>query len=145
LEKRQLKKAKCGCEIPATLKFKKSNNCNKCNDTFCSKHLYSYVDESNRAITKNSKNYCETCYKEKYKRGQTPRLLNNNKMSETLNTNENGNDANRLLAEVLISKLQERLKLFPDEDDAGLYDRGLYDGYLNSLKIVTEECAKHFR
>ena len=57
MEKRQLKKAKCGCEIPATLKFKKSNNCNNCNDTFCSKHLYSYVDESNRAITKNSKNY----------------------------------------------------------------------------------------
>jgi hypothetical protein len=65
--------------------------------------------------------------------------------NNTSTNHENNNDANRLLAEVLISKLQERLKLFPDEDDAGLYDRGLYDGYLNSLKIVTEECAKHFR
>ena len=65
--------------------------------------------------------------------------------NKTSTNHENGNDANRLLAEVLITKLQERLKLFPDEDDAGLYDRGLYDGYLNSLKIVTEECAKHFR
>jgi hypothetical protein len=68
-----------------------------------------------------------------------------NMENKTSINHKNENDANRLLAEVLISKLQERLKLFPDEDDAGLYDRGLYDGYLNSLKIVTEECAKHFR
>jgi hypothetical protein len=68
-----------------------------------------------------------------------------NMENKTSTNHENSNDANRLLAEVLITKLQERLKLFPDEDDVGLYDRGLYDGYLNSLKIVTEECAKHFR
>jgi hypothetical protein len=47
--------------------------------------------------------------------------------------------------EVLITKLQDRLKLFRDEDDAGLYDRGLYDGYLNSINILTEECAKYLR
>jgi hypothetical protein len=56
--------------------------------------------------------------------------------------NENNNENNQLLVEVIITKLQDRLKLFRDEDDAGLYDRGLYDGYLNSINILTEECAK---
>ena len=67
------------------------------------------------------------------------------KTTKTTTTNqEKSSDANRLLTEVLISKLQERLKLLSDEDDIGLYDRGLYDGYLNALKIVTDECEKHF-
>lgn len=57
---------------------------------------------------------------------------------------EKSNEANGLLAKTLVSKLQERLKLFPDEDDAGLYDRGLYDGYLNSLKIITDEFESIF-
>jgi hypothetical protein len=61
-------------------------------------------------------------------------------IKKTSTNQEKSSDANRLLAEALITKLQERLKLFPDEDDAGLYDRGLYDGYLNALKIVTDEC-----
>jgi hypothetical protein len=59
--------------------------------------------------------------------------------------NENNNENNQLLVEVLITKLQDKLKLFSDEDDAGLYDRGLYDGYLNSINILTEECAKYLR
>ena len=60
-------------------------------------------------------------------------------------TNMESGNAKQMLAELLITKLQERLKLFPNEDDFGLYDRGLYDGYLNSLNIVTEECAKQLR
>jgi hypothetical protein len=46
------------------------------------------------------------------------------------------------LSESLISKLQEKLKLCDEEPDPGLYQRGLYDGYLNSLNIVIETCAK---
>ena len=45
-------------------------------------------------------------------------------------------------AELLIAKLKDRLSLFPDEEDAGLYQRGLYDGYLNSLKIIEDEVKK---
>lgn len=62
----RLKKATCGCEIPATKKFEQKNKCSKCNNVFCGKHLYFYVDGNNISITKNSKNYCETCYKEIY-------------------------------------------------------------------------------
>lgn len=40
--------------------------CKKCCDGFCMKHIYSRVDESNIAITKNAPNYCEQCYKEVY-------------------------------------------------------------------------------
>jgi len=46
------------------------------------------------------------------------------------------------LSECLISKLQERLKLCDEEPDPGLHQRGLYDGYLNSLNIVIETCSK---
>jgi hypothetical protein len=46
------------------------------------------------------------------------------------------------LSESLISKLQEKLKLCDQEPDPGLHQRGLYDGYLNSLSIVIETCAK---
>jgi hypothetical protein len=40
--------------------------CSLCNNLFCDKHLYSYVDGNNRSITKNSKLYCKDCYKIKY-------------------------------------------------------------------------------
>jgi hypothetical protein len=46
------------------------------------------------------------------------------------------------LSESLISKLQEKLKLCDEEPNSGLRQRGLYDGYLNSLNIVIETCAK---
>jgi superfamily I DNA and RNA helicase len=46
------------------------------------------------------------------------------------------------LSESLILKLQEKLKLCDAEPDPGLHQRGLYDGYLNSLNIVIETCAK---
>jgi hypothetical protein len=35
----------------------------------------------------------------------------------------------------LIKQLKEKLKLFPS-DDEGLYQRGLYDGYLNSINLA---------
>ena len=40
--------------------------CSNCNDIKCLKHIYSYVDESNIAITKNSPLFCRICYREKY-------------------------------------------------------------------------------
>jgi hypothetical protein len=35
----------------------------------------------------------------------------------------------------LIKQLKEKLELFPS-DDEGLYQRGLYDGYLNSINLA---------
>jgi len=35
----------------------------------------------------------------------------------------------------LIKQLREKLKLFPS-DSEGLYQRGLYDGYLNSINLA---------
>lgn len=63
----QLEKINCGCLTKVTAKFAKSNKCYGCDYLFCDRHLFSYVDESNRNITKNSKQYCEKCYREKYK------------------------------------------------------------------------------
>lgn len=40
--------------------------CTKCKETRCLKHIYSYVDESNRAITKNSPLLCKSCYRDNY-------------------------------------------------------------------------------
>lgn len=64
---KQLEKINCGCLKAVTAKFAKSNKCSECYHLFCDSHLYTYVDESNRNITKNSKTYCEKCFKEKYK------------------------------------------------------------------------------
>jgi len=40
--------------------------CNDCGKTFCGKHIFSYVDGNNGAITRNSPNYCAECYTAKY-------------------------------------------------------------------------------
>ena len=40
--------------------------CRKCGKPFCGKHIYSYVDGSNCAITKNNPLLCKECYIEKY-------------------------------------------------------------------------------
>jgi len=61
------------CEkiIYKTVKYKnneyvKSFSCNLCNKSFCARHIYSYVDESNSSITNNSQSYCKDCYNTKY-------------------------------------------------------------------------------
>jgi hypothetical protein len=54
----------CGCDV----KKKDSFQCTGCNQMFCGKHIYYYIDEANIAITRNSRPYCETCYKIKYKK-----------------------------------------------------------------------------
>lgn len=41
--------------------------CTNCKEVRCLKHIYSYVDESNRSITKNSPLLCKDCYTETYK------------------------------------------------------------------------------
>jgi hypothetical protein len=52
------------CEKP---KYKKDlKECFGCKRKFCLKHIYQYVDKSNRSITKNSKIYCKKCYNKKY-------------------------------------------------------------------------------
>ena len=48
------------------------------------------------------------------------------------------NNPAELLLEKIITRVQTRLKLFPDIDEMALYQRGLYDGYLNALKIIVE-------
>ena len=40
--------------------------CRNCLGWFCERHIYSYVDGNNIAITKNSPLYCLECYREKY-------------------------------------------------------------------------------
>lgn len=42
------------------------HTCRKCGKKLCGSHIYSYVDESNGAITKNSPLLCRECYEEKY-------------------------------------------------------------------------------
>lgn len=44
----------------------KNNCCSGCGKQLPDKLLFSYVDESNIAITKNSPYYCWRCYNEKY-------------------------------------------------------------------------------
>jgi hypothetical protein len=41
--------------------------CSECKEVKCGKHIYYYVDEANKSITKNSKPYCKNCYRENYK------------------------------------------------------------------------------
>jgi hypothetical protein len=40
--------------------------CTDCRYIFCQRHIGSYVDESNRAITRNSPLLCKLCYYERY-------------------------------------------------------------------------------
>ena len=37
-----------------------------------------------------------------------------------------------------IQLINDQLELFPDDEDLGLYQRGLYDGYMNSLNILAQ-------
>ena len=48
--------------------MKKANHicCAKCNKSLCLEHAYSYVDENNISITKNSPTLCKECYEIKY-------------------------------------------------------------------------------
>lgn len=41
--------------------------CDDCGDVFCGRHIYSYVDGNNEAITKNSPELCARCYTYKYR------------------------------------------------------------------------------
>jgi hypothetical protein len=59
--------AQCGCEVPKFKYFARDNTCTKCSGLFCPKHIYTYVDESNIAITKNAPKLCEACYRKTYK------------------------------------------------------------------------------
>ena len=36
--------------------------CPTCREAFCPRHIFSYVDESNAAITRSSRCYCRDCY-----------------------------------------------------------------------------------
>lgn len=53
------------CNKP--LKSKEQNECSKCGEIFCGKHIFYYVDGNNIAITRNSEGYCRNCYYKKYK------------------------------------------------------------------------------
>ena len=53
----------CGCEVS---RKDKARRCRDCAGKFCGKHIYSYVDDSNRSITKNSPELCEVCYLARY-------------------------------------------------------------------------------
>jgi hypothetical protein len=51
------------CEYCGKYLFKHgATKCHKCGLFFCAKHIYSYVDESNHSITKNSPEFCKKCY-----------------------------------------------------------------------------------
>lgn len=54
----------CGCQS------KEHGACSNCGKKFCFKHLFFYVDESNTAITQNSPELCDSCYRLAY--GWTP-------------------------------------------------------------------------
>lgn len=60
----KLAEMSCGCD---PMPKKDTALCQKCNNRFCLKHIYSYVDESNGAITKNSPLLCFECYNKTYK------------------------------------------------------------------------------
>lgn len=62
---RKLIKISCNCNYGLALK-KEAMKCDGCGEYNCLRHTYSYVDGNNGAITKNSKNYCEKCYKKIY-------------------------------------------------------------------------------
>lgn len=53
------------CQLP--LFFKRDwEKCSSCKVIFCTRHIYQYVDESNRAITKSSPLLCRECYRKVY-------------------------------------------------------------------------------
>ena len=44
--------------------------CSNCGLKFCRKHIYSYVDGNNIAITKNAPALCIKCYQQRHGKGQ---------------------------------------------------------------------------
>lgn len=54
------------CECKTSLTKGTTHICKKCGHSFCSEHVYTYVDGNNIAITRNSPEYCERCYREVY-------------------------------------------------------------------------------
>jgi hypothetical protein len=55
-------------ECAKELNKKEVCTCANCGKTLCAKHTYSYVDEANHAITKNSPEVCRKCYLKLYGR-----------------------------------------------------------------------------
>lgn len=47
---------------------RKELRCRGCGEYFCGRHIYSYVDGNNGAITRHAPNFCETCYLAWYKK-----------------------------------------------------------------------------
>jgi len=56
------------CNIRLYKSKKEHYKCKDCGKDLCGKHAYSYVDESNIAITNNSPHCCRECYIKRYKR-----------------------------------------------------------------------------
>lgn len=52
----------CGCKLTKSRRY----FCSGCGKVLCDKHSFSYVDGNNKSITKNSPEYCLSCYKKKY-------------------------------------------------------------------------------
>ena len=51
------------CAVQADKHANRFARCTDCGVSFCEKHIYIYVDDSNEAITKNSKQKCRACMK----------------------------------------------------------------------------------
>ncbi len=54
------------CMHPMGCDRESTTSCKKCGRKLCESHAYSYVDGNNRAITKNSPEYCFSCYRSVY-------------------------------------------------------------------------------
>ena len=67
-------KSLCDCET-LTKAFINKNTCQTCKGIYCPRHLFTYVDGNNRAITKNSPQLCEVCYNKKYKQRYAENLI----------------------------------------------------------------------
>lgn len=63
--------SECGVALPRKAM---RHHCRTCDALLCGKHIYSYIDGNNRAITKASPDLCESCYRARYQTrpGQTP-------------------------------------------------------------------------
>lgn len=57
----------CGCTVATK---KEIHACRDCGGQFCGKHIYTYVDDSNVAITRNSPELCAECYAKRYSPGR---------------------------------------------------------------------------
>lgn len=49
------------CHIRILKSKKEVYQCHDCGSNICGKHCFFYVDEANKAITKNSPNLCSDC------------------------------------------------------------------------------------